>query len=248
MRFQALTSPFVDPIQAARAVLAFPGYLSDWHRYKRLPGAEPSSHMEMAPQLHDNTARSSVDSHYFNVNGWAMRRIIASHAELHVDIASQAILANLLAAVTPVVFLDYRPLHSFLDGLQSMAGSILALPFANNSLHSLSCLHVAEHIGLGRYGDPLDTQGTRKAAVELARVLAPDGNLYFALPVGRVRLCFNAHRIHSVETILSYFKGLELIEFSGVDDDGVYSERVRLSMFSESRYACGMFWFKKPAH
>ena len=40
-----------------------------------------------------------------------------------------------------------------------------------------------EHIGLGRYGDPIDPQGTEKAATELQRVLAPGGDLYLSLPI-----------------------------------------------------------------
>jgi hypothetical protein len=84
-----------------------------------------------------------------------------------------------------------------LDNFISKRGSILLIPYENNSIKSLSCLYVAEHIGLGRYGDPLDPFGTKKAAKELSRVLALDGNLYFSLPIGKPKLYFNAHRIHS---------------------------------------------------
>src|SRR2546430_12288402 len=49
-------------------------------------------------------------------------------------------------------------------------------PFGDLELSSVSCLHVAEHIGLGRYGDAIDPLGTRKAIGELARVLAVDGD------------------------------------------------------------------------
>lgn len=53
------------------------------------------------------------------------------------------------------------------------------------SVKSLSCLHVAEHIGIGRDGDPLDPKGTIKAAHQLTGILAPDRNLYLSLPVGK---------------------------------------------------------------
>jgi hypothetical protein len=36
------------------------------------------------------------------------------------------------------------------------------MPFEDNTALSLSCLHVAEHIGLGQYGGPLDPLGTKK--------------------------------------------------------------------------------------
>jgi SAM-dependent methyltransferase len=152
----------------------------------------------------------------------------------------------LLGAKIQVIFLDYRPLVSQLTGLACLAGDILALPFADGSVHSLSCLHVIEHIGLGRYGDPLDPHGTRKAARELSRVLAPGGNLFLATPVGRPRVCFNAHRIHTPETIREYFSDLELLEFSGVDDEGRFVERVDLAALRNNNYACGLYWFRNP--
>jgi predicted SAM-dependent methyltransferase len=116
----------------------------------------------------------------------------------------------------------------------------------DRSLSSVSCLHVIEHIGLGRYGDALDPAGTRKATRELARVLGPGGNLFLAAPVGKPRLCFNAHRIHSAQEIPEMVPELELVEFSGVHDGGRYVEQVELSAFQNSEYACGFFWFQRP--
>lgn len=71
------------------------------------------------------------------------------------------------------------------------------------------------------------------------------GNLYFSLPVGKPRLCFNAHRIHSPEQILEYFSDLKLMEFSGVDDKGIFLENIDPSELANQGYACGMFWFRK---
>lgn len=106
---------------------------------------------------------------------------------------------------------------------------------------------MAEHIGLGRYGDPLDPEGTKKAARELARVLAPRGNLYFSVPVGKPRVCFNAHRIHSPEQILDYFYDLELVQFSGIGDDRTFRQDMAPSDLAEASCACGLFHFtKKP--
>jgi len=237
---------FADPIRMARAVFGVPRYLRDWRRYARLPGAEPTRMIDTWPQFHDRTDATRVDAHYFYVHGWAMRRIVSQSPAQHVDIGSLAMFVNLLSAVIPVVFVDYRPLTTSLNGLTNQGGDILNLAFPTESVTSLSCLHVAEHVGLGRYGDPLNPHGTREACRELQRVLAPGGNLYFALPIGRARTCFNAHRIHAPETVMEYFAGLDLMEFSAVQDDGRYVERATLAEFSRSEYACGMFWFRKP--
>ena len=238
-------SPIFDPVAGVRGLLSYPRYFAEWRRYTRMPGAEPLRFTNVYPQLHDRTGSTRVDAHYFYVNGWAMRRIVAQQPAQHVDIGSQAMFVNLLSAVLPVTFVDYRPLKVKMEGLTNHGGDILNLSFADDSISSLSCLHVAEHIGLGRYGDPLNPSGTRQACADLQRVLAPGGNLYFAIPVGKPRVCFNAHRIHSPKTILEYFKGLELVEFSGVQDDDRYIEYVGLDEFNESHYSCGMFWFRK---
>ena len=153
----------------------------------------------------------------------------------------------MLTAITKVTFIDIRPLIVNLENFDSKPGSILALPFGDNSVPSLSCLHVAEHIGLGRYGDPLDPEGTKKATRELARVLALQGNLYFSVPVGKPRVCFNAHRIHSPQQILDYFYDLELIQFSGIDDRGNFRQAIDPGDLANASYACGLFHFtKKP--
>ena len=150
-----------------------------------------------------------------------------------------------LTAVTKVTFIDIRPLETQLDNLANLPGSILSIPYPDGSVASVSCLHVAEHIGLGRYGDPLDPLGTVKACAELGRVLAPGGNLYFGLPVGKPRICFNAHRIHSTGQILRYFEGLTLREFSFVDDAGGFTVNADRTVADSAKYGCGLFHFTK---
>lgn len=236
----------VDPLYVLRGLRGYLWYFAAWRCYRQMPKAEPMHWADAYPQLHDRTTTTPIDAHYFYVNGWATRRIIAWRPVRHVDVGSQTTFANLISAVVPVTFVDYRPLKATLTGLDSLRASILELPFADCSVESLSCLHVAEHIGLGRYGDPLDPQGTRKAAKELTRVLQRGGNLYFAVPVGKPRLCFNAHRVHTVERICEYFSETELMELSGVHDDGRFVEKVGLSEFAGSDYACGFFWFRRP--
>ena len=210
-----------------------------------MPGAEKLSLKDAYPQVHDRTQKTPFDAHYFYFSGWAMLRILQNHPVAHVDIGSAVFFSNLLSAVLPVIFIDYRPLEVDVDGLDCLGGDVLNLPLTSNSVESLSCLHVAEHIGLGRYGEPVDHMGSLRAARELSRVMAPGGNLYFVVPIGKPKVNFNAHRIHSVEMICEHFSDLKLVEISGVHDNGVYVERAAPIAFKESEYACGMFIFKK---
>lgn len=240
---------WIEPVWPTKrlrhSVFYYVRYLSDWSRYSALPGSERLRFVDSYPCLFDRTAITRVDSHYFYQDIWAFKKIQASGTPCHVDVGSRAIFVGMLTAITNVTFIDIRPLVVSLENFDSQSGSILALPFADNSVPSLSCLHVAEHIGLGRYGDPLDPAGTRKATRELARVLAPRGNLYFSVPVGRPRVCFNAHRIHSPQQILNHFHGLELVEFSGIDDGGAFRQEIEPAELADSSYACGLFHLTK---
>ena len=239
--------PLIDARRIWTALFGYAWYFRDWRRYRSMPGAETLRLADARPLLNDRTSVTPFDAHYFYVNGWAMRRIVKNAPPRHADVGSDIMFVNLLASVVPVTFVDYRPLMVKCAGMMSVAGDALSLPFATGSVPSLSSLHVTEHIGLGRYGDRLNPQGTLMAASELERALAPNGSLFFALPVGKPRTCFNAHRIHDSKAIREHFSRLDLVEFSGVHDDGTFVENTDLAEFSNDDYACGMFWFRKVA-
>lgn len=241
-------NPFLNPVQLLKAGPRYIRYFRDWLRYSRMEGAEPVRLIDTFPCIHDRTDTTGFDRHYFYQDIWAFRRILESGVKEHVDVGSRIDLVGFLTAITHVTFIDIRPLEAELENLDSKRGSILEMPYPDRSARSLSSLHVAEHIGLGRYGDPLDPDGTLKACRELARVLAPGGNLYFSLPVGRQRLCFNGHRIHSPQMILEYFDDLRLVEFSGITDDGEFRRAIDTGVLENAGYACGLFHFTRDEH
>ncbi|HEX2105165.1 MAG TPA: glycosyltransferase [Solirubrobacteraceae bacterium] len=218
----------------------------DLAAYRAMPGGEDVRDEDLFPQLGDWRETHELDSHYFHQDVWAANRVAEARPARHVDIGSRIDVVGFLTAITEVVFVDIRPLHVDIERLTTMAGSILDLPFADQSLESVSSLHVVEHIGLGRYGDPLDPEGSRKAMAELQRVVAPGGHLLFSGPIGRPRVQFNAHRIHDPVDILERFNQLELIEFSVVDDFGRFSRHRDPAEFRELTYGCGMFLLRRP--
>lgn len=234
-----------DPI---KAVKSFPGYLAycrDWIHYARLHGSEAIRVVDTYPRLHDKTQITPFDSHYFYQDIWAFKKIKESGVQWHVDVGSSIDFIGFLTAVCRVTFVDIRPLEASLDNFESKKGSILSMPYPDGLVDSLSCLHVAEHIGLGRYGDALDPLGTRNACAELSRILAPNGSLYFSMPIGKPRLCFNAHRIHSPQQTLEYFSDLHLVEFSGINDEGIFRRNIDYHEFDNANYSCGLFHFTK---
>ena len=238
--------PILPTKQWGTAMRFYARYLSDWSEYSKMPGHETWHFTDTYPCLFDRTVSTSFDVHYFYQSIWAFQAIKESGVTHHVDIGSQVAFVGMLTTITRVTFVDIRPLVVDLENFESRPGDILDLPFETDSIPSLSCLHVAEHIGLGRYGDRLDPEGTKKAARELARVLAPQGNLYFSLPVGRPRLCFNAHRIHTPQQVIEYFDGLDSVNFSAVSDSNKFLLNIDPAQMQSAAYACGLFWFRKP--
>ncbi|CAN5905247.1 hypothetical protein BH11BAC7_BH11BAC7_28410 [soil metagenome] len=203
---------------------------------------------DIFPQLDDATAMTGFDRHYVYHVAWAVRMVKKINPAFHTDISSSLHFCTTLSAFIPVKFYDFRPAKLDLDNLTSEAADLTKLHFADNSIESLSCLHTVEHVGLGRYGDPIDYDGDLKAIAELKRVVKPGGSMLFVTPVGKTRLMFNAHRIYSFEQIVNYFEGFELKEFSLVPDsenDGGLIVNATKELSDRQKYGCGCFWFVK---
>lgn len=207
------------PASPFRLVGGYLRFWRDYFAYRRLPRAEACRLSDINPQIGDWHPTTPI-SFYFYQDTWAFHKIVRQNPSSHLDVGSTALFVGCLAGVLPTISLDYRPLPVQLNGLRTMSGSITQLPFADDSVTSISSLCVVEHIGLGRYGDPLDPEGTRKAARELSRVLAPGGNLYVSAPCGHSHVVFNAHRCFTKEEFAGFFPKLTLKEFALVNDHG----------------------------
>lgn len=201
------------------------------------------------PQIFDKTKLTGFDRHYVYHTAWAARKVKEINPLRHTDIASSLYFPGIVSAFVPVDFYDYRPAPLHLSNLKTEHADLTNLHFADNSLSSLSCLHTIEHVGLGRYGDPIDPEGDIKACRELSRVLAPGGSLLFVTPVGqRATIQFNAHRIYTYELVLKLFPNLKLKEFSYIPEHGTdgIRENANPSELQNETYACGCFIFTKP--
>ena len=220
----------------------------DWRKYNKQGGKASLSNFY--PCLSDRTSVTPFDPQYFYQAAWAISRIHTNKPELHIDVGSDVKYVGMLSGVCKVEFVDIRPLEVNLPNFYSKTGSILALPYKDNSVSSISALHVIEHIGLGRYGDPIDPRGTDKACAELERVLAKGGVLYLSVPIGSPRVQFNGQRILSIDELLNFLPKLTLIEMSFVDNNGKYHDKLKPSeiLYNESArsdFALGCFVFKK---
>jgi len=199
------------------------------------------------PCQNDRSAETPFDAHYTYHPAWAARILAQTRPARHVDISSILSFSSIVSAFVPVDFYDFRPAPVRLPNFNSARADLSQLDFPDGAIASLSCMHVIEHIGLGRYGDALDPNGDLQAIRELVRVLSPGGNLLVAVPVGRPRIQFNAHRIYQFAAFRDYFDELELVEFALISDQGdglIFDPPAE--MVNAQSYGCGCYWFRKP--
>jgi len=241
------TVMFFRSLKRKRGVLAtvkeFLGFIKDWRAYRRLPQnpSFTSVTSDIYPRLFDKTSTTGIDPVYFYQDTWCARKIFENKPMHHVDVASKADLVGTISQFVPTTMVDIRPLEVTLPELSFVKGSILDLPFKNGEVASLSSICVIEHIGLGRYGDPLDPFGSEKAAKELVRVLARDGSLYLSVPIdSENKVYFNAHRAFTRDYVLKIFSPLTLVE-----EKYIYGMNLDDSYDPVKKFGTGLFWFKK---
>ncbi len=195
--------------------------------------------------LNESTNTTKFDSHYVYHPAWALRVVKKINPSVHIDISSSLHFCTTLSAFIKTEFYDYRPVQLDLSNLKCLKADLTNLPFETNSIESISCMHTIEHIGLGRYGDPLDPHGDMKAISELKRVTKIGGSLIIVTPLGVPIIEFNAQRIYGFGMITSLFDSFELKEFSLITDDGKFLENANPKLVESQRYGCGCFWFIK---
>ena len=188
-------------------------FLGQFKIFKQMEENSKFKRIEWFPCLHDKLSHTPLEPTYFFQDSWAAKQIFNLKPKHHYDVGSSAKTIGILSQFVPITMIDIRPIELELDNLFFKKGSILELPFKDNSIETLSSLCVVEHIGLGRYGDPIDPFGSEKAIVELKRILKVGGIILFSVPVDiENKIYFNAHRAFTREYILELFDGFSLIE------------------------------------
>jgi hypothetical protein len=219
------------------------GFAFDYRRFKQLNIGTPFTlrGRDIQPCLTERTTTTPVEPTYFLQDSWCARKIAERRPAHHVDVGSSAKSMAVIAQFVPITFVDIRPVEIELEGFSFVEGSVLALPFADASISSLSSLCVIEHIGLGRYGDPFDARGSEKAARELQRVLGTRGELYITVPVDReCRIYFNGHRAFTRDYLLSLFATLTL-----VDEAYIYGRSIHRDYEPERGFGTGLYHFAR---
>lgn len=226
-----------------KKISLFVAFLASYRKYKKVNKNQNLKFRfeDLYPRIFDNTETTHVDPIYFYQDTWCAKKIFDNNPSQHFDIGSNHELVGIISQFTPTTMIDIRPLQLVLNELSFIKGDILNLPFKDGEINSLSSICVMEHIGLGRYGDPLDSFGTEKAADELSRVLGKEGNLYISVPVDTENIVyFNAHRTFRRDYILNLFSSLKLIE-----ERYIYGDKVFDHYDPQKGFGTGLYYFKK---
>ena len=196
-------------------IIPFSRFVRDYRKYVSLGSNQGfrTSVRDIYPCLTDRTAVTPIEPTYFFQDAWAARKLFQIRPKHHHDVGSSVKTLSIISQYVPTTMVDIRPVEIHLNDFHFMAGSILALPFQDLSIESLSSLCVVEHIGLGRYGDELNPWGSEQAIAELKRVLMKGGHLLISVPVDTVsRIYFNAHRAFTRRHVMELFKDMTLME------------------------------------
>jgi SAM-dependent methyltransferase len=173
----------------------------------------------------------SMSGQYFHQDLLVARRIFARNPRKHVDIGSRVDgFVTHIAVFREIEVFDIRPQMSTVKNIVFKQADLMKLPEKlRDYCDSISSLHAIEHFGLGRYGDPVDSDGHIKGLNNIYEILKKGGTFYFSVPIGRQRIEFHGHRIFDISYLLKLFESKYIIDnFSYVDDAGDLHENVEL--------------------
>lgn len=243
--FRVLRDQYGLSLRWLGGIRSLAGFRGEYRRFREINRANPKFQLTGAnviPCLTDRTSHTPVEPVYFVQDTWFAGRLAGVRPDRHLDVGSSVKTMALVAQFVPVTMVDIRPVELPAAGFTFVKGSILSLPFEDESITSLSSLCVVEHIGLGRYGDEPDAWGSEKSWRELRRVLGTGGNLYISVPVDSAsRVYFNAHRAFTRDYVLELSAGLELVH-----EQYLYGTEVVSAYDPERGFGTGMFHFRNP--
>lgn len=223
-------------------------YRKDISNWRRLGGKITKKHMILSD--YSDVAGTSK-GHYFHQDLLVARLIYEHQPSRHVDVGSRidGFVAH-VAAFREIEVLDVRPLEESVHNNIKYHQADLMKPQELGEIDSLSCLHVIEHFGLGRYTDKIDVNGHIKGITNLVELVSLGGRLYISFPISdQDEVHFNAHRVFNSSSILqhpSIKNFMQLIRFDYVDDDGdLHLNKNIQDLQPGMRFGCGIYTFEK---
>jgi hypothetical protein len=244
----------IDFIKIYISLKNYSKFVKDFIRLKKQDDRNLFPLFKYYPILNEfNSEAGSASGHYFHQDLYVAQQIFKNNPNRHIDIGSRidGFVAH-VATFRKIEIYDIRNIDSRINNIDFKQADLINLQTdLVDATDSLSCLHALEHFGLGRYGDPIDYYGYLKGFENMTKMLKFKGKFYFSVPIGPQRIEFNAHRVFSIEYLLSIFSlNFHILNFSYVDDNGIFHENQSLNAESiknnfNCNYGCGIFILEK---
>jgi hypothetical protein len=212
----------IDLAKFAEFIFNIPRYLADLMEYHRRGGDVE----RVYPMLHDRQDQAGAAAgSYFCQDLHVANLVYQAQPVRHVTVGS--VLSGFVAHVAsfrPITVWDRRPLDLVgHPNIEFECYDLLGTVPAEVS-DSVSCLSTMHHLGTGRYGGEITTQGPERGMSNLVRMLKPQGTLYIGVALNHHdRTIFNSGRAFNPRTPLTWYSGsdLSLHQFDWVDPRGV---------------------------
>jgi len=91
-------------------------------------------------------------------------------------------------------------------------GDCMNTNLPDQSADIVTIISTLEHVGLGRWGDPLDVNGDINAMREAFRILKPGGHVVLTIPYGYPTVVYNLHRVYDSGRVDILTEGFEVIQ------------------------------------
>jgi len=142
---------------------------------------------------------------------WVLRNIPSKGKILDVGSTGSQLPIMLVCLGYHVWTIDVRDYEyaGLSENLHSIVGDIRKTSFPDGFFDVVVAVSTIEHVGLGRYGDPIDAEGDRNAMKEIRRIIASDGILLITVPFGK-RSVTSLHRVYDEDSLLSLLRGFEI--------------------------------------
>lgn len=203
-----------DPVRLIRLLAYLPRFVREYAQFRRAGNELIRAIFPVAYRFN-----SGVNFEYWHQDIFIADRIIQSHKadaeRVHLDIGSrvEGFLLALCAGGVDPVFGDINiPNH-----LNVKTAEVDLQTLAPKSLFqydSVSCLHVIEHIGLGKYGDKIEFEGHLRSIERLKEACRPGCDVYISFPIARKHgVYFNSGRKLNGVEMLQFIKncGFEVV-------------------------------------
>ena len=209
-----------NPLKTASFATGLSRYIFQFIRFRAISKkANIDQDLKISPILSDY-AKEAGDSRslYFLQDLSCSQYVLSKAPNRHIDIGSRldGFVAQICAS-RPIEVMDIRPTETQIKNIYFTQADICKLkPELAESYDLVTSLHALEHIGLGRYGDPIDPNGFTKGLENCRRLARSQGEVLISLPIASTpkdTTEFNAQRIFSSKTIL------ETLAHSFANDD-----------------------------